>query len=354
MMIMRIKRCLSLRMAKHAWEWNEEMASAFIASTSQLIPRSSLVHSDHMHYLVPSIRTVPTEYTIMCGSAAEFCIRPLIVCINNLDFLCAHTNELAFSEEFPVLPSDLSGLADTIKCYKIEPYDRYPGFVRLREWGEMNYNWKYKNYEYNYAAHTNRYICLNLLDAASRNSSGTLERIARPSTCRPMAMPELCGPAIKRLIYHHTDDDTLEVDFVRSVWCPQWPTEAKGWPNRPRNSGWPTTDTISEVLQTGCYFVYIQHLSCRKDKLQWRFSFSLAELILVQSWTQTQQIIYLLLKFFAKRELIQNDCPKEDEVVCTYHLKTLMLWTCEEMSPEWWNSSSVIAICCELLKLLAE
>ena len=82
--------------------------------------------------------------------------------------------------------------------------------------------------------------------------------------------------------------------------------------------------------------------------------FQFAEVILLQSWTQIQQIVYHLLRFFAKRELIQKDCPKEDEVLCTYHLKTLMLWTCEEMSPEWWNSSSVIAICCELLKKLSE
>src|SRR5678816_3230678 len=40
--------------------------------------------------------------------------------------------------------------------------------------------------------------------------------------------------------------------------------------------------------------------------------------------------------------------------LCTYHLKTLMLWSCEEMSPEWWNSSSVIKICCNLLETLSK
>ena len=147
---------------------------------------------------------------------------------------------------------------------------------------------------------------------------------------------------------------TVALDTVPSVWCPQWPREAQDWPKRPRDYGWPTTDTISEVVQNGCHVVYVQHRSCRDDKQQWRLSFSFAEVILLQSWTQVQQIVYHLLRFFAKRELIQKDCPKEDEVLCTYHLKTLMLWTCEEMSPEWWNSSSVIAICCELLKKLSE
>jgi len=39
---------------------------------------------------------------------------------------------------------------------------------------------------------------------------------------------------------------------------------------------------------------------------------------------------------------------------CTYHLKTLMLWTCEEMSPEWWDSSSVIKLCSNLLRKLVK
>src|SRR6218665_1295105 len=61
-----------------------------------------------------------------------------------------------------------------------------------------------------------------------------------------------------------------------------------------------------------------------------------------------------MLRFFAKRELIQKDCPKEDEVLCPYQLKILLLWTCEEMAPEWWNSASIISICRELLKTLSE
>src|SRR5688572_12739124 len=107
-------------------------------------------------------------------------------------------------------------------------------------------------------------------------------------------------------------------------------------------------------MQHGCHVVYVQHRACRNDEGQWRLSFSVAEVILLQSWTQIQQIVYHLLRFIAKREIIQKDCPKEDEVLCMYHLKTLMLWTCEKMSPEWWNSAPVIEICCKLLQKLSE
>src|SRR6218665_2924303 len=99
-------------------------------------------------------------------------------------------------------------------------------------------------------------------------------------------------------------------------------------------------------MQNGCKVVKVNHRCCRdhQRQLKWRFSFSLVEIILLQSWTPIQQIAYHLLRFFAKRELIQNDCPMEDEVLCPYHLKTLMLYACEEMTPEWWNSSSLFSI----------
>ena len=338
-------RCFSFRMTEYADKTDEERASAFIVSTCQLLPKSFLLISDHMHDLIGSSSTAPKKYALLCGSAVELYIRPVNTCIDDLDFLVVQTDRLAFSGDFPVLPSDMSGLADNIKCCKIQTYHRYPGFVRLRVWGELNYNWKYKKYEFNQTAFTNRYVMLNLDNLASEYS--LLARVRRP-------VPNIVsGPAIKL----ENDIDPacyLGSDVVESLGCPQWPREAEGWVKRPRNNGWPTSDTITKVVQNGCHIVYVQHRSCRHDIKQWRFSFSLAEVILLQSWTQIQQIVYHLLRFFAKRELIQKDCPKEDEILCPYHLKTLMLWTCEEMPPGWWNSSSVITICCELLKNLSE
>src|SRR6218665_3362732 len=324
---------------------NEELASAFIVGTCQLIPRSSFIHSAHRHNLMASKNPTPIEYLIMCGSNAEFYIRPIMTCIDDLDFLIVRIDELAFNEDFPALPSDMSGLSDRITCHKIEPYDIYPGFVRLRIRGEVTYNWKYNRYEFNHTADTNNYWALDL-DSDS-------VRFAPVHLKRDKLINIITGPAVRQ----RSDDPTAwfnKVDLVKTMWCPRWPREAQGWLNRSRISGWPTTDTITEVAQTGCNLVFVKHRFCRDDTLQWRFSFSLAEVILLQSWTQVQQIVYHLLRFFAKRELIQKDCPKEDEVLSSYHLKTLMLWTCEEMSPELWISSSVIAICCIILQRLSE
>ena len=334
-------------MTKYVGSSNEELVSAFIVSTCQLLPKSIPVLSDHMQSIMVFKYTTPAapaQYSIVCGSSVELYIRPLNPCVGDLDFLLLQTDELAFSDHFPVLPSDISGLADTIQCCKIEPYIGYPSFVRLQVLGDMNYDWKNKKYKFSNTAVANRCLWVDMDYIVNKYSPTPLERNAFTSV--------ITGPAVKhrRERPHST---IFGSDIVRSVWCPQWPKEVS-WLRRPKINGWPTIDTMAEVVQNGCHVVYVQHHSFRDDQFQWRLSFSLAEVILIQSWTPIQQIVYHLLRFLAKRELIQKNCPKEDEVLCPYHLKTLMLWTCEEMPPVWWNSSSVIAICCELLKRLSE
>jgi len=270
-------------------KWNEESATTFIDITCQLIPKSSLVYSDHMHNLSDSNDPLPTEYAILCGSEAEFYIRPLITCIDDADFLGARTDELVFSGNVPVLSSDLSGLTVKIRCFKIEPYDRYPGFVRLRVYAEMNYNWICKRYEFNRLADTNDFAVLQLdkftrwydpvtvkrgnllisiVDPAVKQRSG--ERIFRNLRVIVNDLFRInSGAAVKHRSHIHVHpNNSKEFDYLRSVWCPHWPEEAHGFLNRPRNNGWPTTDIICEVLQNGCHVVWIQHRSCRNDDLQ--------------------------------------------------------------------------------------
>src|SRR6218665_1875691 len=325
---------------------DEETASAIIVNTCQLLPKSSSVISDHMHNLVGSMDKTPTIYSVLCGSFAEFYIRPLIPCISDIDFLKCYADTLAFTGDLPVIPTDMSGLFDTIICNKIESCQGYPGFVRLQIIGAMFYNWQHKKYAFKHLLHSN-VVYTRLTVSTSVTSYHSNTRVINT------AQRIIKGPAVQSK-QHYDAEHSIARDAVVSMWCPQWPLEARDWPLRTRNNGWPTTTTICKVMQNGFHVVYAQHRSCRDDKYQFRLSFSFAEAILLQSWTKTQQIVYHLLRFFAKRELIQKDWPKEDEVLCTYHLKTLMLWSCEEKPPEWWDSSSAIAICCELLKKLLE
>src|SRR6218665_549879 len=197
----------------------EDLASAFIVSTCELIPRSSPVLVEHMHNLLPSTDREPKQYSILCGSNAEFYIRPLMTCIDDADNLIAKTDELAFGGEFPVLPSNLSGLADKRNCFMTEPYNIYPGFVRLRLLGELNYNWNCNKYEFNYASDANSYKVINMADLLDKYFVETLNRTKNLNI--------LSGPALQ----HRSDRPLIAIDVLISVWCPQWPKEAQGWLN---------------------------------------------------------------------------------------------------------------------------
>ena len=321
----------------------EEIVSEFIVGTCQSLPKSCAVVSFCKNIPIPGPHHKPITYSIFCGSSEEFYILPLSRCINDLDHLQFDCHIMAFIEDSPQLLNDVCDLADTIECYKIVPYHKYPSFVRLRRLGNMNYNWRQKCYEFSPTPIPDWYIkymtddlsnCVNCFDS---HAIVTMTKTVK-------------GPAIG---YQINKKHVLN-DSVHSIRCPQWPIEAQNWPKRRRAYGWPTIATISEVVQHGCHVVYAQHRACRNDEAQWRLSFSVAEIILLQSWTKIQQIVYHLLRFFSERELMEKSCPKEDEVLCTYHLKTLMLWTCEETLPDWWISCSAIEICCELLKRLLE
>src|SRR6218665_1718462 len=176
-------------MSEHEDKIDVESASAIIVSTCQLLPKSFSVVSDHMHNLVASREPTPKVYSILCGSFAEFYIRPLNPCISDIDFLICEGDHLAFTSDLPVLPTDMSGLSDTIICSKIESCQDYPGFVWLQFIGVMYYNWKYKIYEFAHTGLQNGYSSFTL------NTSGTWFFSKTPSNSTSQST--VSGPAVQ-------------------------------------------------------------------------------------------------------------------------------------------------------------
>src|SRR6218665_3528966 len=304
----------------------DDSVSEFIVGTCRMLPKSGSNVSESMQFR----NLIQMEkYFIVSGSCAEFFIQPLHSSIGDVDFLQMKPHSLAFTGEEPVLPYDLRHNSQPTDCMLMEPYVDYPAFVRLRLVGQIVYNYERKIFEFK--------------KVKVQKFATTFEKDEND----PEVNISKVGPSSRHSVY-----TAGQIDLVDATWCPQWPNEAMNWIFRRRKYGWPTTAVIHEIVQNGCHVVFAQHPACRNDKAQWRLSFSVAEVILLQSWTPVQQIVYHMLKFFAQRELVKKDCPKENEVLCTYHFKTLMLWSSEEMSPEWWNSLSVVQICCNLLKKL--
>src|SRR6218665_3193600 len=306
----------------------EDSVSEFIVGTCRIIPK---LYADFFQPVYLESTTCDTKYRIACGSIAEFFIQPLYSCISDVDELDLRPAFLAFTDEKPVWSHDMRYVADRVCCYVIEPYDDYPSFVRLRHFGDLKYNWSRKVFHFVRSGSPRR----TLFDTT----------VTHPLDLRGVL--HAAGPAFK-----HSGTYFGSHDVVSSIHCPQWPREAKDWPHRRRKYGCPAIAIIEEVVQNGCHVVFAKHHLCKNDVYQGRLSFSVAEVILLQNWTKIQQIVYHMLRFFAKKEVIKKGGLKEDEVLCCYHLKTLMLWSCEQMPSEWWMLSSAIEICCILLQKL--
>lgn len=83
-----------------------------------------------------------------CASSAEFYIKPINSCIDDMDFIKPDAEHLVFTEDFPILPDDFRGLPDTINCLQIMPNLDYPGFVELQRLGKTRFNWHCNQFEF--------------------------------------------------------------------------------------------------------------------------------------------------------------------------------------------------------------
>ena len=259
------------------------------------------------------------------GSAAEFYIEPMLSCVDDTDVMYHYSNELAIPAGYPPpkLPTDFES---RVKVYVIH-ISRPPGYVHLT----LNYVLTKNKYDGNYT---------------------TTEYVGSPNTYLSHGLYILSdkvpihGPA------HRIGCDSLRpvgllIDAVPCIHCFAWPPQASDWPKRYRNSGWPDSATIDSVVTQGCDVVGVAHRQCKQDewmsKHQWRLSFSRAEVVLLNSWTPVQQIVYHMLRMFVKTERLTDSADNSAaDTLSNYHIKTLMLWACELKPSEWWNDGSTL------------
>ncbi|VDI01675.1 cyclic GMP-AMP synthase [Mytilus galloprovincialis] len=126
-------------------------------------------------------------------------------------------------------------------------------------------------------------------------------------------------------------------DFANSFRCKEWIRPAQHWIHRSRSS-WPDNNLVTSVVQYGVLFVPIGCKGSANEDLEWRISFSMAEKQLIFSFSHTQLLCYALLKIILK-DIIKT---KHSDLICSYFLKTIMFWLCEESNPSDWNPANMI------------
>ncbi|KAJ7374333.1 hypothetical protein OS493_007421 [Desmophyllum pertusum] len=133
-----------------------------------------------------------------------------------------------------------------------------------------------------------------------------------------------------------------QLDNVFALHCPCWPEDAKDWLCRERKNGFPSPDVAKAVLEYGVDLVPKSKLISgnhskknQSSKFLWRISFSVAELLLVNTWSEAQRICYRYSKTFLT-------CDLRHLGISTYAGLNLMLWLIEETRSDLWIDRNLV------------
>ncbi|XP_062603374.1 uncharacterized protein LOC134265143 [Saccostrea cucullata] len=128
-----------------------------------------------------------------------------------------------------------------------------------------------------------------------------------------------------------------EVDLGICIQCPFWPKRANPWIKR--CSKWPNQNVVQRIIKGGCHVMAIGSQDPDLRNIEWRISFSMAELELIYSMNHTQFLVYGLLKLFLK-EVLDKFC--EESMLCSYFMKTAVLWEIQE-NPFPWDPCTIVS-----------
>ena len=143
---------------------------------------------------------------------------------------------------------------------------------------------------------------------------------------------DISGPA------SHLDNGNTEL--IVTLMCHGPLPPIRYFQSRPRQSSWPRRASIDRIQKAPGMLVCASHTLSSDDQqaLQFRFSFSLQELMLVKDMPGWVKQGYTAFKLTVKSLLKHHrHCLTSEgrSKVCSYHLKTVLLWTLED--PDSWN-----------------
>ena len=286
---------------------------------------------------IRQLRGTYTEFEVFTsGSSAEFYITPPLPHIGDTDMMFIYKRHLAIPARHKP-PSELpSHCHSIVDVYEIID-SHLPGYVYLKPMYVLKKN------EDGFQVINSRETGESDVEFLTKETSDQIRRIQLLSRSvadsqiiflpeghdKPSlrAMPNLLytqahGPAISTTCYPHVLDlqtmsevsgisiSLLKTDVIHCIRCLTWPPQAVEWPTRSRSHGWPDPPTIDMIVKNGGDVVPAVHPSCRQNewmsKHQWRLSFSRAEITLLNSWSPVQQIIYHMLRFVLKYEVLSK------------------------------------------------
>jgi len=134
------------------------------------------------------------------------------------------------------------------------------------------------------------------------------------------------------------------IDFVPCLKLMFWPSVAAEWKTRDRM--WPDHPVIESIANKCVHLV--EKAFCHVD-VDWRLSFSVAEIELATRWSPAQHFVYFIFKsLFYKfiKPLCTDDAAADislrtsnKKYTTSYMAKTVMMWTSESFDQSWWTEA---------------
>ena len=100
---------------------------------------------------------------------------------------------------------------------------------------------------------------------------------------------------------------------------------------RHRKYNWPPKAMLDDIKRYGLHLVPVGAPGSTTEKLQWRLSFSRAEVLIASHLTDLQR--YAVITF----KICKTALGKEGKVIKSYFIKTALLWLCEQTPAEEWK-----------------
>ena len=104
------------------------------------------------------------------------------------------------------------------------------------------------------------------------------------------------------------------MDVVFGFNCSSWPHVADEWIHRSRSSGWPSVETVHTIVSEGCHVVAASHAFSSNREVEFRFSFSQAEVALFQVMSLEQKHCYASFKAIVCKSVDIYTRPKKRNV----------------------------------------
>ena len=153
------------------------------------------------------------------------------------------------------------------------------------------------------------------------------------------------GPACSFVQQTNKVGGISDNDDVPSLHVPVWWLSDEFF-TRHRRYNWPPKAMLDDIRRYGLHLVPVGAPGSSTEELQWRLSFSRAEVLIASHLTDLQGCAVIAFK------ICKTALGEDGKVIKSYFIKTALFWLCEQTQTEEWKSVTQVVL--KLLDYLDE